>query len=454
VAGRAHLARLRASLDRPVDPAGLGAFRALVGALLCAGMLRLLASGWIPRLFGDDRFHFTYPGLGWVRPLPGPAAHALVAALALLAGLIAIGRWARPAAAAFALGFAYLEAIDVANYLNHYYLVVLLVGLLAALPSDRAFALDARGRPPRAIPAWTLGLVRLQIAVVYAYAGLAKLNPDWLLHAQPLNLWLTARTDTPVIGAWLDEPTVHAVASWAGFLFDTTIVGWLAWRRTRVAAYVALLGFHAMTHLLFNIGIFPFLMAVAALVFFPPDWPRALAARLGRPRSAPALALPPPSPRPALALAAAYAALQVVVPLRHLAYPGDVAWNEEGMRWSWKVMLREKHGSVTFRVRRAPGARELEVPPRRYLDARQEREMSGQPDLILQLAHHIADEHHAAGWPEVEVRVDALVSLNGRAPRRMIDPDRDLARVTLGLAPADWILPEPTGPPPTLRPRR
>ncbi len=62
--------------------------------------------------------------------------------------------------------------------------------------------------------------------------------------------------------------------SWAGFLFDLTIVVWLSWRRTRAVAYGVLLGFHLLTHLLFDIGMFPLIMSVAATVFFSPSWPR------------------------------------------------------------------------------------------------------------------------------------------------------------------------------------
>jgi vitamin K-dependent gamma-carboxylase len=81
----------------------------------------------------------------------------------------------------------------------------------------------------------------------------------------------------------------------------------------------------------------------------------------------------------------------------------------------------------------------------------QEREMSSQPDLILQMAHWIRDDFAARGEGAVEVRVEAVVSLNGRAAAPIIDPARDLARVEDGLAPADWILPAPSGPPPRLR---
>src|SRR5690606_33374229 len=216
--------------------------------------------------------------------------------------------------------------------------------------------------------------------------------------------------------------------------------------------------FHSLTHVFFNIGMFPFIMSVAALIFFPTDWPRRAAARLGLQglASAPMAPVPSrPTRAPVLAAVLAYVALQVLFPLRHYLYPGDVAWNEEGMRWSWKVLLREKHGSVTYRVRLPGRATDLEVPAARYLDPRQEREMAGQPDLILQLAHHLAADLARQGHPGAEVRVDALVSWNGRRPAPMIDPIRDLARVENGLAPADWILPEPSEPPPRLHhPRR
>jgi hypothetical protein len=78
--------------------------------------------------------------------------------------------------------------------------------------------------------------------------------------------------------------------------------------------------------------------------------------------------------------------------------------------------------------------------------------MSVQPDLILQLAHHVARDFAAKGHPGVAVYADARVSLNGRAPAPLIDPRVDLAREADGLAPKRWILPAPTEAPPLLRP--
>ena len=107
-------------------------------------------------------------------------------------------------------------------------------------------------------------------------------------------------------------------------------------------------------------------------------------------------------------------------------------------------MVREKNGAITYLVRLPHRSRDLHVPPTRYLTDHQAREMSGQPDLILQLAHHIGQQYREQGHQDVEVRVDALVSLNGRPPARLIDPTIDLLRVQDSLRPATWILPPPT----------
>ena len=437
-------ARLRSALSAPVDAASLAAFRALFGFALFFGIVRFVANGWVDTLLTRPSFHFKYSGFAWVPVLPPAGMYALYAVMAVGALAIAIGWRFRIAAAVFTVTFAWAELVDVTNYLNHYYLVVLLGVLMTFLPMHTTLSVD-RGLAPATVPAWVLWLLRFQVAVVYFYAGLAKAGSDWLVHGQPLGIWLAARTETPVLGPLFALPWVPLAMSWAGFLFDTTIVGWLLWRRSRPIAYVVVVAFHLVTASLFQIGLFPVLMPIAATLFFAPDWPRKLFARLlpAAPVSAPVRA---PS-RLVLAVAAAWCVLQVAIPLRHFAYPGDVLWTEEGMRWSWKVMVRAKTGAVTFRVRDPQSGREWQVSPLEYLQPRQVKEMSSQPDLIVQLAKHIAGDFARRGRPGMEVRADALVSLNGRRAHPMIDPAVDLARVEHGLAPAAWILPTPVEPP-------
>lgn len=452
--------RLRARLAAPVDLASLAMHRILFGLLMFAGTVRFAATGWIDTQFVTPRFHFKYWGFEWVPVPPAPWVHLEFGLLALLALAVAAGLFYRFTMPAFTLVFAHVQLMDVTNYLNHYWFVVLLAALMSCLPLHAAWSLDARRDPSLAratVPAWMLRLLQFQVALVYGFAALAKVTPDWLVHAQPLQIWLSSRTELPVLGLVFQQPWAPWAFAWGGLLYDATIVLWLLAPATRPFAYVAVLGFHACTHLLFEIGMFPFIMTVATLLFFSPDWPRRLLAWLGFATKRAESESPLRTPRWVPWAIGAWAIVMLAVPLRFLAYGGDVLWHEQGMRFSWRVMVREKSGSVTYRVRDPASGRAWEVEPSRYLMPRQERELATQPDLMLQLAHRIASDFEELGHPGVEVRADARVSLNGRAPAPMIDPAVDLARVSDGLAPAAWILPAPTTPPlrrPALASRR
>ncbi|ATB49261.1 HTTM domain-containing protein [Corallococcus macrosporus] len=465
---RSASARLWQALLAPRDLAALVAFRVALGLLVTVSAVRFLAYGWVDVLFTGPRFHFTYWGFGWVPALPAPWMHAVFAALAVLGLCMAAGLFYRVAVALLFVTFTYVQLVDVSNYLNHYYLVSLLLGLMLFVPAHRGFSVDAWRTPALRsdwLPAWCTWLLRFQVGVVYVFAGLAKLTSDWLVHAQPLNIWLSARTSLPVVGPLLAERWVAYAAAWSGFLFDTFIVACLLTRKLRPFAYVVVIGFHAATSALFPIGMFPVIMVTGALVFFEPSWPRRLfqglrtrfarVAAAAEPPAEPASPLAPGAPgwkaRAALGLAVAYAVVQVAVPLRTHLYGGNVLWHEQGMRFSWRVMAREKNGSVTFIVRDPASDREWHVTPTQYLTRLQEREMSVQPDLILQLARHIARDFEARGKGRVQVHVDALVSLNGRPAERLVDPDVDLAQEVDGLAPKRWIRPAPDTPPVRLR---
>ncbi|HET7539771.1 MAG TPA: HTTM domain-containing protein [Polyangiaceae bacterium] len=459
--------RMRAlgvTLRSPVDSAWLAAFRVLFGLTLLISTLRFLAYGWIDQLFVAPKFHFKYWGFSWVKGPPEAELHALYWLLAALCVGVCLGLCFRLAAFGSFVCFSYLQLLDVTIYLNHYYLASLLSLLLLCSPAGQTYSLDALLRPRtarRTVPRAWLYLFRFQVAVVYTFAGLHKAHGDWLFHAEPLRIWLLSRADTPLLGPIVAQDWAAPLMGWAGFLFDTSSPWLLMTARLRPFAYALVIVFHCITGLLFPIGMFPVIMVLSALVFFSTSWPRKLWACLpARLRAHCAAANAPPAVplvapfstryRLWFALGAAYCLFQVAFPLRFLAYGGCVRWHEQGMRFSWRVMIREKNGSITFVVRAPAAGRTFYVAPHQYLTRLQEREMSSQPDLILQLAHRIRDDYAAKGIGPVEVRADTWVSLNGRPIQRLIDPNIDLARVEDGLGKADWILPEPSAPPPRL----
>ena len=442
--------RLAEALFEPVDAASVAAFRIGFGLLMVVAVARFFAHGWIDEYFLTPRYFFPYFGFEWVRPWPGAGMHIHFAAMGLLALLIAAGAFYRVTVALFAVLFAYAHLIDKTNYLNHYYLLICLSFLMAFLPLHRVASVDGwRMRPPPSprVPAWVLWAIRAQVGIVYVFGGIAKLKHDWLVEAQPMRIWLAANTDFPLLGPLFDERWVAPAFSYAGAAFDLSIVPLLLWRRSRPFAYAAGVLFHLITARLFQLGMFPWIMIASSLIFFPPDWPRRALARLGwkpREREEAPRPWPPPAPRHRPAVLAAlglYFGFHLLMPLRHFLYPGDVCWTEQGFRFSWNVMLMEKNGSSEFRVTEPSTGRSWIVAPTDYLTRYQAKMMASQPDMILQLAHLIANDFRSRGVRDPEVRVDAFAALNGRRHARLIDPGVDLARESERLLPKKWILP-------------
>jgi vitamin K-dependent gamma-carboxylase len=443
----AKLAALQQRSLRPVDAASLALFRIGFGALMLVAVLRFFVHGWIAEYFLQPTHFFKYWGFAWVRPWPGPFMYVHFVAMALCALGTLLGYRYRLSVLGFGALFAYAHLIDATNYLNHYYLVVCLCGLLAILPLHACWSLDARRRPELAsqlLPAWMLWTLRAQLGTVYFFGGIAKLKSDWLLTAQPLSIWLGRHGDLPVLGRLLAEPWAAHAMSWAGAAFDLAVVPLLMMRRTRPFAYVCVVVFHLLTARLFQLGLFPYIMMFGSLLFLSPSWPRTLCARLGLPRRT--SAVPPevvatmrvPWAWPALGL---YFAVQLLLPLRHWLYPGDVCWTEQGYRFSWNVMLMEKNGSVDFRVVEPGSGRTFSVSPLDYFTPYQNKMMASQPDMVLQAAQIVAEDFRARGVVAPVVYADAFASLNGRAMQRLIDPRTDLAQKVDGLSNKPWILP-------------
>ncbi len=138
----------------------------------------------------------------------------------------------------------------------------------------------------------------------------------------------------------------------------------------------------------------------------------------------------------------AWLAFQVLMPLRHLLYSGSPSWNEEGAGFAWRMMVRNKQGFSVFSVRDPASGKQWLVLPRQLLRPGQARKVARYPDIARQFAHHLADvwakEKNIEG---VEVRAVVCVSLNGREPELLIDPNRDLARIEHSVRQADWVLP-------------
>lgn len=436
--------------EQQVSIAPLVTFRVAFGAMMLLSIIRFWYNGWITSLYVQPKFYFAYPGFEWLHPAGNTGMHIVFFCMGLAALLVAAGFLYRPAIIAFFLLFTYIELLDITNYLNHYYFISIVSFLMIWLPANRSFAVDCRIRPQIAratVPLWTIGIIRLQLGMVYFFAGLAKLNADWLLEAMPMRIWLPAKSHLPVVGPLMYQSWVAYVFSWFGACYDLFIPFFLINRKTRPVAYAFVLVFHIATAVFFpGIGMFPYVMIVSSLVFFSGRFHERLLQLLSfnhyhRDTAAQAYTYSKLA-RPLLrAGVVVYFLVQLFLPLRYLLYPGHLFWHEEGFRFSWRVMLMEKSGNSFFYVKEPATGKTYEVNNSEFLTPLQEKMMSTQPDMLLYYAHFLAKEYARRGVQQPAVFVEDYVTLNGRRSRLFIDSTADLAKKKWSWKHYDWVLP-------------
>lgn len=445
-----HITSIKDYLRKPHYSASLAFFRIAFGLMLLISMLRFWSKGWISELYVDPAFYFKYFGFGWVKNW-GDYTPLLFFICGLSALFFALGLFYRLAAVLLFLSFTYIELLDATNYLNHYYFVSLVLFLMIFLPANANLALDNKRNPAtskRFVPRWTTGSIRLMLGIVYFYAGLAKLNADWILEALPLRLWLPAKNDLPLIGNLFNQEAIAYVFSWFGALYDLSIAFLLLYSRTRIWAYAAVVIFHLLTAVLFPIGMFPYVMIVSTLIFFDTaamdrrfrNW-KGLAAILPVGKNNLQYEFGKLAKRGIGAVFIAFFTIQLLLPFRFLLYPGVLFWTEQGYRFSWRVMLVEKMGYAQFVVKDAATGQQTGVNNNLFLTRNQEKMMSTQPDFILQYAHFLVRYYKERGVQKPEVYAQVYVAMNGRRSRLFIDPTIDLSGLEENFSNKEWILP-------------
>lgn len=441
---------------RRVAISPLVSFRIIFGALMLFGTLRFMWNGWVSELYIKPIFHFSYTGFEWVKVLPGSWMYLPFFILVLACIGIILGAFYRLSIVLFFVCFTYIELLDKSYYLNHYYFISLVAFCLCFLPANADFSVDAKRNPSihrDQVPVWCIWLIRMQLGFVYFFAGVAKINADWLLDAQPLKIWLQAYRDLPLVGTWFASSVLAFIFSWFGCLYDLFIPFFLSNAKTRKVAYLAVIVFHILTWLLFPIGVFPWVMIFSTLIFFQDDFHGKvigfLKNRLKWKRSAPDLERKL-TKKVVLSGLVLYLTIQILLPFRYLAYGQNLFWYEDGFRFSWRVMLMHKEGLATFYVRDRKQGGEIEIENSVYLTATQIDQMATQPDMILSYAHFIKERFQDTlliyGSRQIhlknpEIRAEIYVSLNGRKSQLYVSKKHDLSQLTAYTSRKSWIEP-------------
>jgi hypothetical protein len=413
-------------------------------------IIRFWLKGWIQTMYIDPSFHFTFYGFEWVTPL-GNYTYLLFFICGLSAFFVAIGYRYYMSIIIFFLSFTYIELMDKTTYLNHYYFVSILSFLMIFLPSNSSYSVDSylQKKSFKYTPKWCVDSIKLLLFIVYFYSGLAKINKDWLFEAQPLKIWLTTGSyDFPLIGSNLmQQEWFHYFMSWGGMFYDLLIPFLLIYTRTRVFGFLLVIFFHLFTVLLFPIGMFPYIMIMSSLIFFSSKTHKKILDFILKPFTDKIKSIREmkiiniQKERISLIVVSVFFIIQFLFPFRYSLYPGELFWNEQGYRFSWRVMLMEKKGYTTFKVVNKENDNSFYIMNNNFLTDFQERQMSFQPDFIIEYAHFLGNYYKNLGLNNIEIYADSYVALNGRISRRFIDPEIDLLKQKRGFKNKDWIIP-------------
>ena len=437
---------LKKYINSYTDSSPLAVFRMFFGVLMFFSIFRFWYNGWIETVYIEPVLHFKYYGFEWVKSLD-EWNYLLFALCAVTSILITIGYKYKISIILFFLSFTYIELIDKTTYLNHYYFVSIISFILIFVPANCKFSVDSfiDKIEYEKVPNWTIDVIKVMLFIVYFYAGLAKINSDWLIRAMPLSIWLPGKYDLPIIGFLMDEKWVAYAMSWCGMIYDLLIGFFLFSKKYRNVAFLFVVIFHLMTAIFFpSIGMFPYIMITSTIIFLNKKVHLTVIRYMKKIFSIPSknkILTTYNTKNISLYILSAFLLIQVLFPFRYLLYGGELFWNEEGYRFSWRVMLMEKAGHTTFTVIDRKSDKRIMVQNDKFLTTFQEKQMSFQPDMILEYAHFLGHFYKKKGFVSPSVFADSYVTLNKRISTRFIEKDFDLLSTKDSFLKKKWIIP-------------
>ncbi len=429
-------------LFKHIDNSALIIFRIFFGLLCFIESIGAIYTGWVKRVFIDPKFTFSFIGFEWLQPLPGSGMYWYYAIMGIFALGIMLGYKYRLSILGFTIMWSATYFMQKSSYNNHYYLLMLISSIMVFMPANRYASIDVKQNPKLksyAMPQWCKWVFVLQLFIVYTYASAAKLYPDWL-DASVMELLMKSKQNYVLVGELLQQKWMHFVLAYGGIVFDGLIIPLLLFKATRKWAFITAIFFHLFNSFVFQIGIFPYLALAFTVFFFDPKTIQKLFFKKKVFYELNEVIMPKYKTQ-LITLFAIYFLIQIGLPLRHHFIKDDVLWTEEGHRLSWRMMLRAKSGSTTYRVENKNTGKSYPVNLDDYLSPKQKRLASTKPDAIWQFSQKLKALFKKDGQ-EVAVYVNCKVSVNGKPYKQLINPNVDLAHVPWNyFKHNDWILP-------------
>jgi len=417
----------------------------IFGLLIFAESFGAIITGWVRQVLIEPDFNFTLIGFEWLQAPDGYAMYIHFGLMAICGLMVMLGFYYRAGVAGFTILWTMVYWMQKSSYNNHYYFLILLCIFMLIIPAHAYASLDAKRNSSivsNTCPRWCITIFILQMWIVFTFAATHKLYPGWL-EGEFISMNFLGKSNYWLIGDLLQKPWLQEAVIYGGIVFDGLIIYFLLYKKTRVPAFIISIVFHLFNSIVFQIGIFPYLMIGLTVFFFEPELIRKIFFKKKPIVTYNTLLIPQISvKRASIAfIFLCYFILQLYLPLRHYLYKGDVFYTEEGHRLAWRMMLRYKTGNLTYQITSTDSDSTWTVKPNEFLTSRQSRAIVGKPDMIWQFAQYLDNHYQEIGVGDVEVRALAYIRLNKQPVVRLIDGQVDLSEVRWeSLKHSDWIL--------------
>ena len=429
-------------LFKHIDNSALIVFRIIFGLLCFLESVGAIFTGWVKHTLVDPDFTFNFIGFEFLQPLPGNGMYYYYAIMGVFGLLIMVGYKYRFSMFAFAIMWSATYLMQKSSYNNHYYLLMLLSGIMVFLPAHKYASVDVKLNPEiksYSMPQWCRWVILLQLFIVYTYASVAKFYPDWL-DTSVIELMMKGKKDYVLVGDFLQQKWLHYALAYGGILFDGLIVPLLLFKPTRKYAFIVSIFFHVFNSFIFQIGIFPYLALAFSLFFFPTEKIQKLFLKKKTCYTAEEIVIPKLKTLLIIGFSI-YFIIQIGLPLRHHFIEDNVLRTEEGHRLSWRMMLRIKSGQTSYWIENKDSRKRTHIDLNKYLSTKQKRSVSTKPDVMWQFAQRLKQDFKNKGQ-DVAVYINCKVSINGKPYKTLINPDIDIANVEWDVFNhSNWILP-------------
>ena len=443
-------------LFKETNASTLSLFRIFFGALMIYQMIYYFKIDYVFQFMAGPEFLFDYPLLPFFVALPEGVLHVMHFGLLISAVLIMLGLFYRYAMAFFFIVITYFSFIDKTLYNNHMYLISLISFVMIFMEADNRYSLKSSNKKTAA--GWNLGLLQFLMVLVYFYGGLAKLNVDWLNGNIP-----TAMVEQGKSSGLLYKDALVGLLSYGGVAFDLLIGFMLLWGRTRWLGFVLVIAFNLINakFLFEDIGVFPYFMICATILFFDPEKVSAWISKVlpesktNKPKNkkikskqaASKVALStvwsPAQKRIAICIGV-FVVFHLIWPFRSHLMTSNPEWTGHGSRFAWRMKMQTKKiDTFKMTITDGPNGTPQEIDYKSFLSVNQLKHLVDDPSHIVQFAKYLREKairKNMAKDPIIKATV--MVEYNKRPSQLYIDPNVDLTKVDLGaFADYDWIMP-------------